>query len=210
MPEPDIPVIEVSDEDIERLRAELPKESAIDKGIRYKNDWGISDHVGYLITRSKESIDYFEKLQTLLSEKLEEKVAAQEAANWLMGTVYALANEKGISINEVDIKDLSLLITKFKEGKITKGKAEEILKDCISNGKDISDTLDIFEKEASTNAGNIQDIVKQIIDNNPKAVADYKGGKEATMGFLVGQVMQATKGSVNPNEARNILIELLK
>ena len=209
MPEPDIPVIEVADTDVERIKGELV-ELPHEKIVRYINDWDISQYAAEVIAATRDGATYFEKLQTLLAEKLEEKVSAQEAANWLMGTVYALANEKGISINEVDIKDLSLLITKFKEGKITKGKAEEILKDCITNGKDISDTLDAFEQEASANAGNIQDIVKQIIDNNPKAVADYKGGKEATMGFLVGQVMQATKGSVNPNEARNILIELLK
>ena len=209
MPEPDIPVIEVADTDVERIKGELV-ELPHEKIVRYINDWDISQYAAEVISATRDGATYFEKLQTLLSEKLEEKVAAQEAANWLMGTVYALVNERGISINEVDIKDLSLLITKFKEGKITKGKAEEILKDCITNGKDISDTLDAFEQEASANAGNIQDIVKQIIDNNPKAVADYKGGKEATMGFLVGQVMQATKGSVNPNEARNILIELLK
>ena len=209
MPEPDIPVIEVADTDVERIKGELV-ELPHEKIVRYINDWDISQYAAEVISATRDGATYFEKLQTLLSEKLEEKVAAQEAANWLMGTVYALVNERGISINEVDIKDLSLLITKFKEGKITKGKAEEILKDCITDGKDISDTLDAFEQEASANAGNIQDIVKQVIDNNPKAVADYKGGKEATMGFLVGQVMQATKGSVNPNEARNILIELLK
>ena len=209
MPEPDIPVIEVTDTDIERIKGELV-ELPHEKIVRYMNDWDISQYAAEVISATRDGATYFEKLQILLSEKLEEKIAAQEAANWLMGTVYALANQKGIGINEVDIKDLSLLITKFKEGKITKGKAEEILKDCITNGKDISDTLEAFEQEASVNAGNIQDIVKQIIDNNPKAVADYKGGKEATMGFLVGQVMQVTKGSVNPNEARNILIGLLK
>lgn len=209
MPEPDIPVIEVSNEDIERVKSELV-ELPHAKISRYMNDWNISQYAAEVISATKEGATYFETLQTLLSKSLETMVSAQEAANWLMGTVYALANDKGIGINDIDINDLSLLILKFKEGKIVKGKAEELLKYCIENNKDISDELEAFEKESSQNAGNIQDIVKGIIDNNPKAVADYKGGKEATMGFLVGQVMQATKGSVNPNEARNILIELLK
>ena len=209
MPEPDIPVIEVSDQDIERIKSELV-ELPHEKILRYINDWGISQYAAEVISASRKDALYFEKLQALLSEKLEPEIAAQEAANWLMGTVFALANDKGISINDVDIKDLSLLITEFKNGKITKGKAEMILKDCIENNKDISDELDMFEKESSSNADNIQNIIKQVLDNNPKAVADYKGGKEATMGFLVGQVMQATKGASNPNEVRNILIELLK
>lgn len=209
MPEPDIPVIEVADEDIERIKSELV-ELPHEKITRYMNDWNISQYSAEVISATKNEASYFENLQKLLSEKLDQKTAAQEAANWLMGTIYALVNDKGLDIKDVDIKDLSLLITEFKNGKITKGKAEEILKDCIENKKDISDELDLFEKESSKNAGNIQDIVKQVIDNNPKAVADYKGGKEATIGFLVGQVMQATKGSVNPNEAKNILMKLLK
>jgi aspartyl-tRNA(Asn)/glutamyl-tRNA(Gln) amidotransferase subunit B len=204
MPEPDIPVIEVSNDDIERIKSELV-ELPHEKITRYMNDWGISQYAAEVISASRKDASYFEKLQTLLFEKLEAKIAAQEAANWLMGTVFALEGDK-----EIDMNDLSLLIMKFKEGKITKGKAEEMLKDCISNNKDISDELDMFEKSASDNAGNIQDIVKQVLDNNPKAVSDYKGGKEATMGFLVGQVMQATKGASNPNDVKNILIELLK
>ena len=204
MPEPDIPVIEVSSEDIERVKSELI-ELPHEKIVRYMNDWGISQYAAEVISASRKDASYFESLQTLLAKKLDPKIAAQEAANWLMGTVFALEGDK-----EIDMNDLSLLIMKFKEGKITKGKAEEMLKDCITNGKDISDELDMFEKNASQNAGNIQDIVKQVLDNNPKAVADYKGGKEATMGFLVGQVMQATKGASNPNDVKNILIELLK
>lgn len=209
MPEPDIPVIEVSNEDIERIKTELI-ELPHEKIKRYISDWNISQYAAEVIASTKKGALYFEKLQALLSKSFEMEIAGQEAANWLMGTVYALTNEKNIDIEEIDINDLALLITKFKNGKIVKGKAEELLKDCIENGKDISDELEIFEKEASRNAGNITDIVRQIIQNNPKAVADYKGGKQATIGFLVGQVMQATKGTSNPNEAKTILEQELK
>jgi len=209
MPEPDIPVIEVSNEDIDRIKKELV-ELPHEKITRYINDWGISQYAAEVISATSKEATYFENLQKLLAEELDEKTAAQEAANWLMGTVYALVNDKGLDIESIDINDLSLLIKKFKEGKITKGKAEEILKDCIENNKDISDELDEFEASASQNADNIKDIIKQVIENNPKAVIDYKGGKQATLGFLVGQVMQATKGTSNPNEVRTILLELLK
>ena len=209
MPEPDIPVIEVSNDEIEKISKELI-ELPHEKIVRYMDDWGISQYSAEVISATKEEADYFEKLQKLLASSLDEKVSAQEAANWLMGTVYALVNEKGIDIKSIDINDLALLITRFKEGKITKGKAEDLLKYCIENGKDISDELKIFEKEADKTAGNIQDIIKQVIESNPKAVSDFKGGKQATLGFLVGQVMQTTKGASNPNEVRNILLQLLK
>ena len=75
---------------------------------------------------------------------------------------------------------------------------------------ELFDELEKFEGSSKESAGKLEDIVKEIIKNNPKAVADYKGGKTSTMGFLVGQVMQSTKGSANPNEAKNILEKLLK
>jgi len=202
MPEPDIPVIEISKEDIERVSKELV-ELPHEKIARYTKDYEISTYAAEVISSTKENATYFEGILSELKTSLDEKTAAKEAANWLMGTVYSLGKD-------VDIKDLALLIKKFKDGIITKGVAEELLKDCLGNGKDISDELEKFEGSSKESAGKLEDIVKEIIKNNPKAVADYKGGKTSTMGFLVGQVMQSTKGSANPNEAKNILEELLK
>ena len=92
---------------------------------------------------------------------------------------------------------------------ITKNKAEELLKRSLDNNEDLSDLLDEFRKKAEKSAGNLDDIVKEIIENNSNAVEDYKGGKKASLGFLIGQVMQKTQGTADPNEARSILIEEL-
>jgi aspartyl-tRNA(Asn)/glutamyl-tRNA(Gln) amidotransferase subunit B len=203
MPEPDIPVIEVSEEDIARIGEgiiELPDE----KIDRYINTWGISEYAAQVISSTVETSEYFEKLQKELSTKLNEKDAAIEASNWLMGTVYAIGNL------DIDIKDLSILIFAFKEGLLTKSSAEELLKECIEDNRDISDALDKIKSEKEDLQGNIDNIIDEVISNNPKAVSDYQGGKEATMGFLVGQVMQATKGTSNPNDVRDILIKKLK
>ena len=203
MPEPDIPVIEISKDDIVRISKELIElpNTIVE---RYINDWGISKYAAEVISSTKENASYFEKLQKELSKSLEEKESAIEASNWLMGTVYAIGNL------DIDIPDLSLLILAFKDGILTKGKAEEILRDCIENNKDISDELDSIKKEKESNSGNLDNIIKDVITNNPKAVEDYKNGKEASISFLLGQVMQVTKGTANPNEVRNILIEELK
>jgi aspartyl-tRNA(Asn)/glutamyl-tRNA(Gln) amidotransferase subunit B len=84
------------------------------------------------------------------------------------------------------------------------------LKDCIENDKDISDTVEDFEKEANENSGNLEEIIKDILDKNPQAVDDFKNGKQASIGFLIGQVMQATKGSANPNDVRTTLLKELE
>ena len=141
MAEPDIPVIDISDETIAKIAESLPEEDPTDKYLRYVKEWELPEHEAYVISRDRESIEYFEELQQELSTKLEVKESAKEACNWLLGTIYAIANDRNIKVSNgnMDIKDVSLLISKFKEDKLTKSKAEDILKDCIEN------TIKIFQ-----------------------------------------------------------------
>lgn len=202
-PDPDIPIIEVSSTDIERISEELT-ELSNEKIKRYIKDWDISKYAAEVISSTKENAYYFEKLQKELSKELSEKEAALEASNWLMGTVFSVGN-----LN-IDIADLALLILAFKNGTITKNKGEEILKDSLENGKDIKKELEKIKEEKENITDNLVEIVKDTIKNNSKAVNDYMGGKESTLGFLVGQVMQNTKGTANPNDVRETLINELK
>jgi len=203
MPEPDIPVIQVSKDDIDSISKEMV-ELPHEKVKRYIDNWGIPKYNAEVISSTIENARYFEKLQKVLAKSLDEKDAAIEASNWLMGTVYAIGNL------DIDINDLAILILAFKDGLLTKNKAEEVLKECIDNSKDISDEVERIKKEKESTISNIDSIIEDVISNNPKAVKDYLGGKEATIGFLVGQVMQVTKGTANPNDVRDILIKELK
>jgi aspartyl-tRNA(Asn)/glutamyl-tRNA(Gln) amidotransferase subunit B len=203
MPEPDIPVIEISDDDVDRISEELI-EIPVERMKRYIGELGLSEYAADVISSSRESAEYFEELYNRLKKDLNEEDAALEASNWLMGPVFAIGNL------DIEIEDLSLLILAFKEGSITKNKAEELLNQSVKENKDLSEELKkvIQQKEELTN--NLDEIVREVIQKNTKAVEDYKGGKQATLGFLVGQVMQATKGAADPNEVRDILIEELK
>lgn len=203
MPEPDIPIIEISEDDIARISGELV-ELPNEKIKRYTEDWGISQYAAEVISSSRENAEYFEELQNHLKDKLDEKESAIEASNWVMGTVYSMGDVK------IDIEDLALLILSFKEGLFTKNKAEEILKDCISNNKDLAEAIEISRKSKEENSGGMEGIVDGVIKENQKAVDDYMNGKDASIGFLVGKVMQITKGTANPNEVQNILIKKLK
>ncbi len=203
MADPDIPVIKITTDDIDRISEEIV-ELPDEKIKRYIDKWEISEYAAQVISSTRESSLYFEKLQEELSKHLNEKKAALEASNWLMGTVFAIGDL------DIDIKDLTLLILAFKDGLLTKNKAEEVLKDCLENNKDIPKELENLKVQQENSSDNISEIVNTVVKNNSKAVEDYKGGKEATLGFLVGQVMQATKGTADPNEVRNILKEVLK
>ncbi|KUK67127.1 MAG: Asp-tRNA Asn/Glu-tRNA Gln amidotransferase subunit B [candidate division WS6 bacterium 36_33] len=203
MPEPDIPVIEISDEDVERISEELV-ELPVERMKRYIEELGLSEYAAEVISSSRESAEYFENLYERLKKDLNEKDAALEASNWLMGPVFAL------STLDVEIEDLALLISAFKKGDITKNKAEELLNQSVKENKDLSEELDKVIQQKEELTGNLNDIVKEVLQKNTKAVEDYKGGKESTLGFLVGQVMQSTKGAADPNEVRSILIKELK
>lgn len=211
MPEPDIPVINISKEDIERIRKELV-ELPNDKIERYVKNWDISEYAANVISSSKESAQYFEKLQQILSKNMNEKDAAKEASNWIMGPLYAISNKKRKDFSEIGIidEDLALLIIAHKDGVFTKNKAEELLNESIEGGLDISQEVESL-RHAQDSVGSLDDIVKQVIKENVQAVSDYRSGKEASIGFLVGKVMQHTKGTANPSKVKNILeIELRK
>ncbi|MDD3475115.1 MAG: hypothetical protein PHP08_04455, partial [Candidatus Dojkabacteria bacterium] len=128
------------------------------------------------------------------------------------GTLFSWLNEKGISISEanLDLGDLVQWNLALNSGEITKNKAEELLKISLNERKDLSDLLDEFRESAKDSASNIKDIVTEVINSNENAVNDYKSGKKASLGFLIGQVMQKTNGTADPNEARTILIEELE
>ena len=203
MPEPDIPVIEISKEDLNRIAEELV-EIPVERMKRYTEELGLSKYSAEVISSSRESAEYFDSLYERLKEDLNKKDATLEASNWLMGPVFAIGNL------DIDIEDLALLILAFKKGDITKNKAEELLNLAVKEKGDLSEELDkvIQQKEELTD--NIVEVVKGVIEKNRKAVEDYKGGKQATLGFLVGQVMQDTKGTADPNKVRDILIKELK
>lgn len=210
MPEPDIPVIDISKEYIERIKKELI-ELPNEKIKRYAEDWNLSEYAADVISSSKESAEYFEKLQKKLSESMDDKDAAIEASNWIMGPLYAIANKKGTDITETGVKgdDLALLIIAFREGIFTKNKAEELLNESVEKDIDISKEIEKL-KSAKESVGSLEDIAKQVINENPQASNDYRNGKEASIGFLVGKVMQLTHGTANPAEAKITLEKELK
>ncbi len=211
MPEPDIPIIDIPRSKVEEIKTqliELPDE----KVERYIKDWGLSKYSAEVISSSKESANYFENLQKELSKVMNEKDSAKEASNWLMGPVYAIANKSGKDWSQlnIDLDELADIIIAFKDGIFTKSKAEEMLQERVDNGCDIKKEIEKMRKQKSENSTNIETIVETVISENQKAVEDFKNGKGASIGFLVGQVMKATNGTADPNTVRNILEQKLR
>lgn len=210
MPEPDIPVIEVTDKDIERISSEII-ELPDEKRKRYISEYGLSEYDANVLTSDREISIYYESILSLVSKTLDMKKAAKASANWLTGAVFSIVNDNNIKLTEESISkdDLAKLITEYEDKILTRSKAEELLRDSILNKKDLGVLILEAKKEAQSTTGNLSTIVDETIKENSKAVEDFKAGKQASLGFLVGQVMQKTKGTADPNSARSILIEKL-
>lgn len=206
MPEPDIPVIEISEElvnEIKKSLVELPDE----KLNKYMNEYGLSKYDAEVITANKDISSYFDSIL----EYINDNSYAKDISNWLTGPIFSIANENKIKISDenIPIKSVSILVKEFKAKNIVKSKAEEILKESINEHKDLEELINNAKRDAESSNNDIENIVDEVLNNNTQAVNDYKSGKQASIGFLIGQVMQKSKGLANPNVVKDILISKL-
>ena len=203
MPEPDLPPIVTSEETIEKYRSELP-ELPDARRARLEKEYGLSDYDAGIITSSRAMAEYFDAVvATGADPKL--------AANWIMGDLAKNLNEDGIDITKSPVsaerlgKMIGLIMKDTISGKI----AKKVFKEMWTNEDDPEKIVKDKGLVQITDTGAIEAAVDAAIAANPKAVAEYKGGKKKAIGALVGQVMKATRGKANPQIVNKMLAEKL-
>lgn len=203
MPEPDLPPIVTSEETIEKYRSELP-ELPDARRARLEKEYGLSDYDAGIITSSRAMAEYFDAVvATGADPKL--------AANWIMGDLAKNLNEDGIDITKSPVsaerlgKMIGLIMKDTISGKI----AKKVFKEMWTNEDDPEKIVKDKGLVQITDTGAIEAAVDAAIAANPKAVAEYKGGKKKAIGALVGQVMKATRGKANPQMVNKMLAEKL-
>ena len=203
MPEPDLPPIVTSEETIEKYRSELP-ELPDARRARLEKEYGLSDYDAGIITSSRAMAEYFDAVvATGADPKL--------AANWIMGDLAKNLNEDGIDITKSPVsaerlgKMIGLIMKDTLSGKIDK----KLFKEMWTNEDDPEKIVKDKGLVQITDTGAIEAAVDAAIAANPKAVAEYKGGKKKAIGALVGQVMKATRGKANPQMVNKMLAEKL-
>lgn len=203
MPEPDLPPIITTAEEIEAYRKSLP-ELPDARRERLTKEYGLSDYDAGIITSSRAMAEYFD-------EVIGEGVDAKIAANWIMGDLSKNLNAENLTIEQspVDAKRLGQMILLIDKGtisgKIAKTVFVEMWKSTDSPEKIVKDKGLIQITDTSA----IEGIVDEVIANNPKAVEEYKAGKKKAIGALVGQIMKATKGKANPQMVNELLMKKL-
>ncbi|MCK5524766.1 MAG: Asp-tRNA(Asn)/Glu-tRNA(Gln) amidotransferase subunit GatB [Thiomargarita sp.] len=199
-PDPDLLPLIIEPEFLEEIKVELP-ELPDDKKHRFMQEYDLSLYDASVLTVRRELADYFE--ETLKASGSE----ANLCANWVRGDLTALLNKNNLDIIETKVTaaELAGLLRRITDKTIS-GKIAKKVFDAMWNGEGDADT--IIEKRGLkqvTDIGAIENIVDEVLANNPKQLNDYRNGKEKLFGFFVGQVMKASKGKANPQQVNALL-----
>jgi len=217
-PEPDLPPVRLSEQEIELLRAELPELPA-QRRERFVSEYAITAKDSEIFTLNRELGDYFEKVASELlswAENADELKSKEKI--WKLGANYIITEvQKHLSANNQNVSDLKITPEDFSElmvlifkNTISSSAAQTILREMFETGADPNHVMENKDLSQMSDEGEIKKTAEEIITANPQAVEDYKKGKIESLKFLVGQLMRATKGKANPQVSEEILKELLK
>jgi len=199
----DIPRIEVKGEWIEEIRNSLP-ELPHDKKERFIKEYDLPEYDAGVLTQSKELAAFYEETVKYAKDP-------KQVSNWIMGDVLRRLNDEEIEIEDLKFtpKNLADLIKLINGGKISNNIGKKVLRDMFETGK----APEVIVKEKGliqiSDEGELKDIVEKILSENEQSVIDYKNGKDRALGFIVGQVMKATRGKANPQMVNKMVKDML-
>lgn len=200
-PEPDLVDIHIDDAWMERVRAEIPELPDARKA-RYVSELGLSSYDAMVLTLAKPISDFFEATVTAGAD-------AKLASNWLMGEVSAHLNaeQKELSDTALTPEGLAGMIELISDGTISSKIAKKVFKELIEKGGDAKEIVKAKGMVQISDEGVLREFVTTALDANPQSIEDFKNGKDRAIGFLVGQIMKASKGQANPPLLNKILLE---
>ncbi|MFI8576341.1 MULTISPECIES: Asp-tRNA(Asn)/Glu-tRNA(Gln) amidotransferase subunit GatB [Rossellomorea] len=200
-PEPDLLHLHIDQEWMDRIRAEIP-ELPDERKKRYVEDLGLPAYDAMVLTLTKEMSDFFQ-------ETVEAGADAKLASNWLMGEVSAYLNAGQKELEDVKLtpQGLAGMIALIEKGTISSKIAKKVFKELVENGGDPEQIVKDKGLVQISDEGALLKIVTETLDANPQSIEDYKNGKDRAIGFLVGQIMKATKGQANPPLVNKLLLQ---
>ncbi len=205
-PEPDLPPLLISREEVEEIRAHLP-ELPDARLARYKSVYGLSEQDANVLTEDKPLGDYFE--QVLAASKGSDlKARAKLVSNWLLSEVVRLLKANAITIQDSRLAPHALtnLLDLLDKERITGKQAKEVLDEAFTSGEmpeAIVERKGI--KPPISDQGTLERIIEEVIANNSKAANDYQSGKTNALQSLVGQVMKQTRGQAKAHIVQTLL-----
>ena len=200
-PEPDLVEMYIDDEWKARVRAEIP-ELPDARQKRYVEELGLPTYDAAILTVTKETSDFFEATVAAGAD-------AKLASNWIMGDLSGYMNAEGKELHDLPLTPQALagMIVLIEKGTISSKIAKTVFKELVENGGNPEEIVKAKGLEQISDEGALLKIITEALDNNPKSIEDYKAGQKKATGFLVGQIMKATKGQANPQLVNKLLFQ---
>ncbi len=202
-PDPDLLPLVIDDDWIKRTSDTLP-ELPDAKQTRFVSQYGLPAYDAQLLTNSRELADFFEACLKWCDN-------AKLVSNWVMGDLIGFLNteDKTIDQSPVSAENLGKMLRLVDADTISGKIAKTVFAEMAVTGQSPGEIIDAKGLAQVSDAGTLETMVKQVLDDNPSQVTDYKNGKSQILGFFVGQVMKMTKGQANPKMVNTLLKKYL-
>ena len=198
-PEPDLVPLRVSEHWLHEVKSRLPELPA-DRRERFVNTYGLREYDAQVLTVERVTGDYFEQAAAVSGD-------GRTTANWVIGDLMGLLKGAGkdLSSSPVSAQHLGELVKLIGSGELSGKLAKEILPKMFESGESAATIMDREGLRQISDSSALEALADQVISANPKQVEQYKNGKTALLGFLVGQVMKASRGQANPAAVNQVL-----
>jgi len=213
-PEPDLPPLNISKDKISKIMAKLP-ELPEEKRNRFKEEYCLDDKSADFYIKNPDVANYFERVVSELASWLNDRkaetscsTATKLCSNYIMTDLQAMIKEDNFSGNleeKITAENFAEFICMISEGEMSSKIAKIVLSEMYKTKGDPSDIVEKQGLKQISDSGEIENIIKDVLKDNPKAVEDYKKGKQNSFTFLVGQTMAASKGKANPKSVAELL-----
>jgi len=201
-PDPDLLPVK-TDAFMDEVRQRMP-ELPIAKRERFESQYGVSAYDAGVLASNLALADYFEQAAKHAKKP-------KNVANWILNDLQSMLGSANKTIEECPISADALdeLVNLIDEGKINSTQGKEVFLEMFATGKPAAVIVEEKGLKQESDLGAIEALCQEVVDANPKAVAEYKSGKTASINFLKGQVMKKSQGKANPNIVGEVLAKLL-
>ncbi len=201
-PEPDLLPLRIGGEWLDTLRERLPELPAALRE-RFIATYGLREYDAEVLTASRETSEYFERVAKTSGD-------GRAAANWVMGDLAGALKGRAISESPVSAERLGELVALVSSGEISGKMGKDIFARMFETGESPQVIVEREGLRQISDTGALERLADEAIAGNPKQVEQYRSGKTAVLGFLVGHVMKASQGQANPSAVNAVLREKLK
>ncbi len=200
----DVLPVKIDRDWIEEIKNNLP-ELPHHKKERFIKEYDLPEYDAGVLTQSKEIAQFYEETNRYAKDP-------KQVSNWIMGDVLRRLNDEELEVEDLKFKpkDLADLIGFINNGKISNNIGKKVLRDMFETGEKPEEIIKKKGLIQISDEGELKGIVEKVLDENQQSIIDYKNGKDRALGFLIGQVMKATRGKANPQMVNEMVKEMIE